>query len=57
MEKQRIEYWRQLAVTSAKKWSLENEVLKEYNKLIKLYPPPEAAFHACYEWDIELLQS
>jgi len=54
MKKQEIEYWRELVVNSAKEWCLENEVLEKFNQLIEIYPPDEAAFCACYEWDIEL---
>ena len=46
------ETWKEAALRLAKKYGLEVEVEATYDHNIKSNPDYDAAFCACYEWDI-----
>lgn len=53
MQRNKGETWRDAAKRIAQAYGLEQEVLKEYDAAIEVgVTPAEAAYMACYEWDV-----
>jgi hypothetical protein len=47
------EDWKACALRYARKYGLEEEVGDAFRRLLQAGENPrEAAFHACYEWDV-----
>lgn len=47
------ETWRDCVIRYAEPWGLEDECLEIYvEELNKGTPEPDAAWAACYEWDV-----
>jgi len=47
------ESWRECLIRYAEPWGLEDECLEIFDEeLAKGQPEPDAAWAACYEWDV-----
>ena len=47
-------FWRKQIIKNAEPFHLQDDVTETYDKLVQTLEPEQAAFQACYEWDILL---